>query len=195
MTFAAEFQRDDDWQSRLAAKFLDPLYSSREWQITRYPGEHWMQRLHVDVTLRCQRASPRQSHHIDEKIIRGRHDRIKAEKISIETWSCSVPGIERVGWIAPESRNEATILFVCFADDDGFDPMAWSRVTCLDCVWIPFQPLRAWFAEQNQEQWELQDNMQFNHSLSRKVWIKDIAKAIPGCARFLVTAPPANISL
>jgi hypothetical protein len=189
---SAEFQRDDDWQSRLATKFLDPLYRSRGWQITRYPSNHWMQRLHVDVTLRCEGKLP---HHIDEKIIRGRHDRIKAEKISIETWSCSVPGMERHGWIAPELRSEATILFVCFADNDGFDPTAWTRVTRLDCVWIPFQPLRKWFAEQDQEQWELQDNMQFNHSLSRKVWIKDIARAIPGCARFLVTTPPENISL
>jgi hypothetical protein len=185
----SEFERDDHWQLRIAIKFLDPFYRSRGWQIIRYPGDHPMQRLHVDVTLQRE---DRESHHIDEKIIRGRHDRQKAEKISLETWSCSVAGAERPGWISPQSPNKATILLVCFADDDGFDQEAWTRVRTLDCVWIPLEALRVWFAQQDHGQWELQDNMQSNHSLSRKVWIRDIFAAIQGCARFEVIAPPSQ---
>jgi hypothetical protein len=177
-----EFIRDDDWQHHLAVAVLDPFYRSRGWQVERYPGDHPMQRLHVDVTL--GKADKR--HRIDEKIIRGRRDGRPATKISLETRSCSVPGRERPGWIAREEPSEATVLLVCNSDVADLGPAAWRAVTELDCVWIPFNPLREWFWQQGEEHWEAQDNGQANHSLSRKVPISEILRAIPGARRFLV---------
>jgi hypothetical protein len=174
------FLRDDEWQRQLAARFLDPFYRSRGWRVTRYPGDHPMQRQHVDVMLTKQSMA----HYIDEKIIRGRRDGQRAEKINIETWSCSVPGKERLGWIARDENSKATIVLVCFADTPDLASDAWKKVKTLDCIWIPFQPLQTWFWQQGEEQWELQDNQQDNHSLSRKVPIAEIAAAGIGLKRF-----------
>ena len=179
------FKRDDYWQSRIATMFLDPFYRSRGWHANRYPSDHPMQRLHVDVTLSREGRTP---HHIDEKIIRGRRDGKRAEKVSLETWSCSVPGRKVRGWIAADEASKTTILHVCFADTPDLAPDSWAKVRRLDCIWIPFRPLREWFAGQDENQWELQDNEQSNHSLSRKVWIRQVFDAVPHCARFSVKA-------
>src|SRR5580704_9133339 len=124
-----EFERDDLWQSRLAVKFLNPLYQSRGWKVCRYPGDHEMQRFHVDVTL----SRGGEFLHIDEKIIRGRRDGYPAIKVNLETWSCSVQGSERRGWIAPDEPNKSTTLLICFADVSDLGEEAWQKVTVLDC--------------------------------------------------------------
>ena len=184
---SAEFDRDNRWQAALTKAFLDPLYRSRGWQIERYPGDHPMQRLHVDVLLRRVGGEDLR---IDEKLIRGRRDGQKAEKINLETWSSSQP--QKVGWIHPDERNECTHLLICFANVADIADNSSTLVQLLDCVWIPFPPLRVWFWAAGEERWELQDNQQSNHSLSRKVPITDIFAAVPGVSRFHIGRPSLN---
>ena len=188
------FVRDDAWQTAVATKFLTPLYWRRGYQVERYLGAHPMQRMHVDVTLR---KDDEIVHHIDEKIIRGRRDGQRAEKVNLETWSRSVPNTApgsfgwKRGWMATDEPNRATALLIGFADTPDIDADAWRKVEKLDCLWMPFAPLRAWFWEQGEERWEEQPNKQENNSISRKVPIADIEQAL-GIKRFTVTADPRN---
>lgn len=180
-----EFARDNLWQTRMAAKFLDPLYERRGWRVLRYAGDCEQQRRHVDVKL----TRHGEEHRIDEKIIRGRRDGLLAEKISYETKSCTIPGCERHGWGARDEINDSTILLVCFADMPDLDEECWTRVTSLDCLWIPFQPLRVWFWRMDGEnRWERQHNGQENGSISHKVPISEILAEFPEAARFTIRA-------
>jgi hypothetical protein len=191
-----EFQRADDWQLIGARRFLDPFYAARGYRVERHPGDHPLQRRHVDVSLHTAKGI---GYHIDEKILHGLRKGGRAGKISIETWSCSIPGREKRGWISRDEPNDATVLFICHAEEisdqipDCWSPESWRRVTYLDCLWIPFLPLRDWFAAQNEEQWELFHNNQFNRSLARKVPINEVRMAVRGFARFRVTAPFGSI--
>lgn len=181
-----EFKRDDEWQQRLATRFLDPFYRKNGWHITRYPSGHPMQRMHVDVTLTKNGEERR----IDEKIMRGLRKGGAAEKVNLETWSCSVPGIEKRGWCHPEEANRSTHLFACHAEEvSEISPDSWKRVTFLDCIYIPFPPLRQWFWEQGEERWERFVSEQLNHSIARKVPIEDIVAANLGLKRFQIDIP------
>lgn len=183
-----EFFRDNDWQTRIATRFLDPLYVRRGWRVLRYVGDCEQQRRHVDVRL----IRPGAEHRIDEKIIRGRRDGLPAEKISFETQSCSVPGFEKPGWGALEEPNDSTDLLVCFADLPDLDAESWRRVSTLDCLWVPFQPLRAWFWRTDGERrFERQHNGQGNGSISHKVPIAEILAEFPDASRFSIFADGA----
>lgn len=179
-----EFLRDDAWQLPLAIKFLTPCYQRRGWEVLRYPGNHPMQRCHVDVQL----SKNERIMQIDEKIIRGRRDGYPATKVSLETWSCSVRGKERPGWLHPDEHNEATHLLICNSDISDLKPDSWKKVTSLDCRWMPLAPLRSWFWGIGEQRWEVQDNQQQNHSLSRKVPIREILSALPEARRFWLFA-------
>jgi hypothetical protein len=182
---SAVFARDDAWQARIAARFLDPLYELCGWRVNRYPGDHEQQRKHVDVLLTREREQLR----VDEKIIRGRRDGLPATKISFETMSCTQPGAEAPGWGAQDVQNDAAILHVCFADTPDLDEQSWTRVQSLDCVWIPFQPLRKWFWRMDGERrWERQHNGQANGSISHKVPIDEILSELRTAERFTVPA-------
>ena len=186
-----EFVRDDEWQKQIAGKFLDPFYRLRGWIVERFPGDHSMQRLHVDVSLRRTKDG-KPEHSIDEKIIRGLRKGGPAEKINLETWSCSVPGKEKRGWIDLDEPSKATVLFVCHADVSDLSAESWRKVTCLDCVWIPFQPLRIWFWKQGEERWERNDNHQPNRSISRKVPITEIMANVANAKRFTIYPPEVS---
>lgn len=177
----ADFDRDDAWQARLAQGFLDPYYRSLGWTVTRYAGTHPMQRRHVDVTLRARGVPDR---HNDEKILRGRHDRNPATKVSFETWSCTLPGLQRPGWGAKDEPNDATHLLIAYADTDDMGPQAWRKVRNLDCLWIPFAPFRDWFWSRGEDAFEARPNEQSNGSISRKVPIRAIMANIAGTRRF-----------
>ena len=87
-----EFARDDAWQTRIAAKFLDPMYELFRWRVRRYPGDHPQQRKHVDVLL----TSGGKQERVDRKNHPGRsRDGLPATKISYETMSCTTPGAEK----------------------------------------------------------------------------------------------------
>jgi hypothetical protein len=180
-----EFPRDNAWQWRIATRFLDPLYERRGWRVLRYPGDHEQQRKHVDVLL----TRGGEQHRIDEKILRGRRDGLPAEKISYETMSCTIPGFEVLGWGARDKENHCTILLICLADTPDLDEKSWSRVATLDCLWIPFPPLREWFWRMDGEcRWERQHNGQGNGSISHKVPIAEILAEFPDAARFTIRA-------
>jgi hypothetical protein len=180
-----EFFRDDAWQTRIAARFLDPMYELFRWRVHRYPGNHDQQRRHVDflLTRGCKQ------NRVDEKIIRGRRDGRPATKISYETMSCTTPEAERLGWGARGETNDSTVLLVCFADTPDLDAQSWTRVKSLDCLWVPFQPLRTWFWRMDGEQrWERKHNEQRNGSISHKVPIREILAEFPEAARFTASA-------
>jgi hypothetical protein len=174
--------RDTVWSLGIAEKFLDPVYARRGWRVDRHSdSEH--QKRHVDVTL----TRPGEVCRIDEKIIRGRRDGLPAVNISYETMSCTNPGLEWPGWGARNERNDSTHLLVCFADLPDLDDESWRRVCTLDCVRIPFPPLRDWFWRMDGERrWELQHNGQSNGSVSHKVPISEILAEFPAARRFKV---------
>lgn len=175
--------RDSAWSLRIAEKFLDPAYARRGWQICRHFDEDH-QRRHVDVTLIGLGGDVRR---IDEKIIRGRRDGLPAVNISYETISCTVPSCEWPGWGARDERNDSTHLLVCFADLPDLDDESWRRVCTLDCVRIPFPPLRDWFwREDGERRWPRQHNGQSNGSISHKVPISEILAAFPEARRFKI---------
>jgi N6-adenosine-specific RNA methylase IME4 len=132
-----------------------------------------------EILLICRRGDHPAplAENLQDSVIEAPRSEQPAEKINIETWSCSVPGKERRGWIEREEISNATILLVCFADVSDLAADSWRKVATLDCVWIPFAPLGAWFWDQGEERWELQDNQQDNHSLPRKVPISEIDAA------------------
>lgn len=184
----AEFARDKAWAQGMAERFLDPLYARRGWTVRRYPGDHEQQRKHVDVLL----ARAGEQHRIDEKILRGRRDGLPATKISYETMSCTIPGFETRGWGASDEENDCTILLIGFADTPDLSAQSWTRVAELDCLWIPFPPLREWFWRMDGERrWERQHNGQGNGSISHKVPIAEILAEIPDAARFTIHADGA----
>lgn len=194
----AEFVRDNAWTSKIATRFLDPLYRRRGWDVLRYPGDCEQQRRHVDVKL----TRPGDEHRIDEKIIRGRRDGRPATKISYETMSCTTPGFETLGWGAADEENDSTHLHICFADRPDLDADSWRRVSALDCVWVPFPPLREWFWRMDGDRrWERQHNGQANGSISHKIPIAEILAEFPHAARFTIVAdeaahviaPPARV--
>lgn len=188
---AREYGRDFAWQQHLSEKFLDPFYRSRGWHVDRHAPNHPMQFLHVDVTLTKMGEQIR----IDEKIIRGLRKGGRADKVNLETWSCSKPGWERRGWMSPIEPSRASVLLICHAEEIcDFSPDAWKQVTYLDCLWIPFAPLRDWFWQRGEESWEKLENNQFNQSIARKVPIREITESIKGVARFTVRAPAQSAS-
>jgi hypothetical protein len=179
-----EHLRDAAWSLRIGEKFLDPVYARRGWSVARHPADSEQQRRHVDVTLIRPGDVVRR---IDEKIIRGRRDGLPAINISYETMSCTIPGFERPGWGARDERNDSTHLLVCFADLPDLDDDSWRRVCTLDCMRIPFPPLRDWFWRMGGEcRWPIQHNGQSNGSISHKVPIGEILAEFPDARRFKI---------
>jgi hypothetical protein len=171
-----DFNRDDrEWQLPIALRLLDPVYRLRGWHVTRYDGRHEMQKLHVDVTLERDGVSI----NIDEKILRRRRDGRAPVAVSCETWTCSVPGHERRGWLWHEEKRKTDIILICYAD-----ALVADDVYHLDCLWIPCPALVTWFWEQGEDRWPENVSQQSNRSISRKVPIDAIKEAIPGFKRF-----------
>lgn len=186
---ADEFERDNDWQKRVAARLLDPFYRSRGYKVERFGDHHPMQGKHVDVVITRPDVGHRKGvrYLLDEKILRARDDGEAAAIVTLETWSCTVSGHEKRGWFHRDEEALATVLMFCFADAGGYDDGAADRVTVLDCVWMPFVPLKAWFHDPElggEERFPVYDGNQINHSLSRKVTIEEVLRAGLAARRF-----------
>lgn len=187
MPLSEFFKRDNEWQRRLAIRFLDPFYRQRGWRVTRYPDEHPMQRLHVDVML----TKGEEVRRVDEKILHGLRKGGPAEKLNFEIMSCTVPGRERRGWGHPEEPNRSTHLFVSHAEDvSEISPDSWKRVLFLECAWMPFPELRTWFWEMGgDKRWPTYDNEQGQEGICSKVPFAEIAAANLGLKRFRIDIP------
>lgn len=158
------------WQLPVRNKFITPFYEQRfgKGNFHHLKDGHVLQKdYHIDTIivqncmLRC----------VDEKIMRRRKDGGNPVNVSCETWTCSVLGKERRGWMYGNFLT--THLLYCFADAQTAE-----EVTGLDCLIIPFPRLCRWFWEQGEERWPLHVEKEANRTHSRNVPIAEIRKNV-----------------
>lgn len=180
---ARSFAEDlEKWSLPLARKFLDPFYAKAGREFYRYPGDHPIQRRHVDVTVRRVLLVLQRVKRIEEKLLARRDDGKPAEFITAEEMSCTLPRYERRGWVHRHEPCDTTDYLFGFANAKRKD--GWEAVTKLDCLWVPFA-FRAWYWQHpDRLQWKEHWGKQRNRSFSRLVPISLVELEIKGCRRF-----------
>jgi len=104
---------------------------------------------------------------IEEKIVRWKGRKYTA--FTLETWTCTVPGRERQGWMY---YSKCDFLLYCFTQADG----------SLEAYAIPFPRLKTWFFEQDRfERYPTTVTEQINRTECRVVPIADVLAGVPGC--------------
>lgn len=169
------FLRDLAFTVKMRTRYLEPhLYRAYSWE-GRYViidksrcSTILQKRLAIDTILQKRDESIC----IEEKI--ERWPGYKRPNFFLETDSCTVPGLESLGWM---HYAEADTLLYAFELEtrDG-----------LDVYLIPFEPLKAWFW-QHHTAYRAHTMNQSNHTRGRLVPIRDVTQAITGIKHYIIT--------
>jgi hypothetical protein len=164
----SEFFIDDRWQKGIRERILKPLYQKAGCEgrfVFADKGklaDILQKELAVDTILQ---KSGNSILAIEEKIIRWPGYPYTA--FALETWSCTVPGRERQGWMY---TAKCDLLFYCFVQENGTDIIGYA---------IPFSALQKWFFENNRfEKYTKTVTAQINHTECRIVPIADVLGSI-----------------
>ena len=160
------FNDDNAWQRKMRDAILKPYYYDRfhagcyefiEPTDPRSKGG-------VDTILRGRG--------IDEKIVRWPRDedglpRANAyDAFALETWSCTIEGHERKGWMF---TNTVPNLGYCFSDQ---------AEQSLDYWLLDFAQLKQWFYAEDHMQWPRWRSNQFNRTECRIVPIVTVCEHV-----------------
>jgi hypothetical protein len=160
-----EFVDADAWQRGLRDAILVPLFYrplfGDAWRF--FPGRHPMQRKGIDTAV-VYRGEVK---YIDEKIVAWPKRGTPYTAFALETWSCTVEGYERAGWMF---FGMADWMLYCFADESE---------TALDCYLISFPKLKDWFWSLGEHYFPATRTDQFNHSECHVVPIDAVREAVP----------------
>jgi len=160
-----EFLSADDRQRELRDAILVPHFYERLFAGKyRFLDNHPLQFKGVDTAvvhrgcLLC----------IEEKIVNWPALKGKPHTaFTLETWSCTVEGREKTGWM---EYSIADFLLYCFAVPE--------TETALDCYLIDFPALKAWFWPRV-EMFNVTRSTQINRTECRVVDITDVLAAVP----------------
>jgi hypothetical protein len=165
-----DFIRDNSWQRKIRNKVLKPYYKkiSHEGRfIFCDKGELstlLQKELAIDTIIQLNNNEVVS---IEEKIVRW--PGYVYEAYTLETWSCTIPGMERQGWMY---YAKCDYLFYCFVQPDE----------SLYIHVIPFQKLKNWFFSNNQyKNYRISRTRQINKTETRVVPIVDVWNSIPYC--------------
>lgn len=166
-----EFHIDNDWSHRKRDEYLKPHYitHSEEGRFVFCDKGDLAKELQQAAVDTIMQGEEGRIWAIEEKIVRWKGRRYTA--LALETWSCTVPGRERQGWMY---TAKCDVLLYCFEQEDG----------SLLCYAIPFGKLQYWFFDNSHfEQYPTTQTKQINHSECRVVPIDDVL-SIGGCKCF-----------
>jgi hypothetical protein len=160
------FTASNSWQRMMRDQILKPYFYDQ-----RFPGRYRfvddgkndMQLRGIDTIVQTGGVEVT----IDEKIVHWPRDREFAyDAFALETWSCTVLGRERRGWMY---TGEATHLMYCFACPQS--------EVALDCYLMNFQKMKGWFAAEDVERWARTVTTEINETECRVVPISDVLEA------------------
>lgn len=170
-----DFYTDDAWQKTMRERFFVPHYRETFAAFGFLDGDREfdraMQKHGIDTIVLSHVGA---THTIEEKIARYKGKVYDA--IAVETRSCTLPGMEKDGWIIT-AKAEFLLYGIETAEGD------------LDTLLVDMNQLKSWFAEnyQNYPPHVMPDK---NRSECRIVKINDIMAGVPKCRRFLLKAAP-----
>ena len=147
-----EFPEADRWQREMRDTFLRPLFYEAYCcsHCSFLSGDHVLQKYGVDTVVRSDKQFKLVT--IDEKFVRWPRDRDRPYTcFALETWSCTVCGRRREGWMA---SSVAEFLFYCFVVP--------KEMVALDAYLIKLQALKEWF-------WRLENAGRFPSSVSPQI--------------------------
>jgi hypothetical protein len=171
------FTYDNNWQINKRNCLLKPFYSKRAFEgrfIFCDKGKlaNILQReMAVDTILQVKEN---RVYSIEEKIVRwkGYH----YSNYTLETYSCTVPGREKKGWMY---YGKCDLLLYCFEQEDG----------SLEAHGIPFARLQVWFfSDDNYKKYKTTVTEQINHTECRVVPIGDVFRHVVGCKKFMINS-------
>lgn len=175
----SEFQKDDSWQRGIRDRLLKPFYHAHSFE-NRYVfadkgklADVLQREMAVDTVLQAKQNA---LYSIEEKIVRwpGRY----YTAFALETWSCTVPGRERQGWMY---TAQCDYLFYCFVQED--------EKSCISYL-IPFGKLKDWFFENDRYlQFATTITEQINKTQCRVVPIEIVTNAISEVKRYETHEP------
>lgn len=193
-----DFHADDAWQRGVRDKHLKPFYEKigkNYIMLDPQNGEDtatmYIQReLGIDTILELDSGRVMG---VEEKIVRWPESGKPHTAYALETYSCTVSGIEKDGWMW---YSAADVLLWAFEQDED-----WLVVDV-----IPFQPLKQWFFESvgrdrgaqpdgsykiAVQRYRFYDYPMFqmptkNKSEVRVVDVSHVFDAVEGCRRYLV---------
>lgn len=172
-----EFMRDDNWQREIRNKVLKPYYE-RISQDSRFVfcdkgklATKLQREMAIDTIIQLKNNGILS---IEEKIVKW--PGYKYQYYTLETWSCTNPGMERKGWMYYATCD---YLLYCFVQEDE---------SSLDVHAIPFPELQKWFFENDRyKNYHAFRTDQMNHTETRLVPISEVWDAIPECKSIYVS--------
>lgn len=168
------FRTDNEWQKTVRDNTLVPFYYT-EAQDGRFVfadkgafSDKLQRELSVDTLMQ---KSDGELLAIEEKIVRWPGYRYTA--FTLETWSCTVKGRERKGWMYSAACD---VLLYCFVQENGLDVLAYA---------IPFKQLQTWFfAGDRYKAYFPTKTEQINQTECRIVPIRDVLAAVPSTKKY-----------
>jgi hypothetical protein len=172
-----KFIKDDSWQKKIRNKILQPYYKKISYN-QRFVfvdkgilADKLQREMAIDTIIQLKNNGILG---IEEKIVRW--PGYEYQNYTLETWSCTVAGLEKQGWMYYATCD---YLFYCFVQNG--DDSLYIHV-------IPFSKLQNWFFEHNRfENYRSFITDQVNKTETKIVPIKDVWDAIPECKSIYVT--------
>lgn len=171
------FINDDSWQKQIRNKILEPYYkriSHNERFVFVDKGklaDKLQREMAIDTIIQLRNNGVLS---IEEKIVRW--PGYKYQSYTLETWSCTVEGREKKGWMYYATCD---YLLYCFVQEDG---------SSLSVHAIPFPKLQSWFFDNDRfEKYRSFVTEQINKTETKIVPIKDVWDSISGCKEIYVT--------
>lgn len=166
-----EYTRDDDFQKGIRNKILEPYYEKISYK-SRFVfvdkgklAERLQREMAIDTIIQLKNYGILG---IEEKIVRW--PGYPYTNYTLETWSCTVPGREKKGWMYYATCD---YLFYCFVQEGN---------NSLYLHPLPFPKLKTWFFANNRfENFKSSITEQLNKTEARIVPISDVWNAIPEC--------------
>lgn len=171
------FIKDNAWQKDIRDRILEPYYKrishkGRFVFVDKGKLADKLQReMAIDTIIQLRNNGVLG---IEEKIVRW--PGYVYPNYTLETWSCTVPGREKKGWMHYATCD---YLFYCFVQEDN---------ASIDIHAIPFMKLQEWFFDNNRfENYHSFVTGQINKTETKIVPINHVWGAIPECKSIYIT--------
>ena len=173
-----EFFADNGYAQKRRDEILKPFYKmfgfeSRFVFMDKGKLSEKLQREAVDTVLQQEENNVIT---IEEKIVR--YPGYTYKHFCLETWSCTVTGREKLGWMV---YGQCDYLFYCFTQAD--------RISAIGYL-IPFKKLQQWFFENsNFLKYSVTTTNQINHTQCVLTPIQDVLNAVPETQIIILPKP------
>lgn len=167
-----EFHRDATWSRQKRDEYLKPHYRKRseEGRFVFCDKGDLARELQMSAVDTVMQGAAGRVWAVEEKIVRWPGRQYTA--FALETWSCTVPGREKQGWMY---TAKCDVLLYCFEQADD----------SLLCHAIPFLQLQEWFfADDHFKRYSLSRTKQINRTECRIIPIRDVLANVTDCKKF-----------